>query len=260
MEPTSRMKTVSATLVLCLPFIAVAAAEPPANGTETVAEAHPETPPKVKLTKLQGRARESRTRDVVGAMVLVQRMADPSMFYLTTSGADGTFFVDRLPDGDYTVRLNREGYASEVKTGIQLKYPFRAVVEVTMEPGQPDLSAAGDPPSGNRTIDLRGSVAAAGGNGLGEISVRIVRQDGTVDPVIVRTPEDGAFSFDRLPSGEWRLEVVGIGYLPVNQRLMLNSDSAVAVRLVKQPPDYVPSPLELMPPEAPIVPEGFYDG
>ena len=38
---------------------------------------------------------------------------------------------------------------------------------------------------------------------------------------------------------------------------MFNTDSAVTVQLIKQPPDYVPSPLELMPPEAPIVPEGF---
>jgi len=227
-------------------FVGVAVAEAPTDQTE-----------KAKLSKLQGRARESRTRDVVGAMVVVQRTADPSMYYLTTSGGDGAFFVDRLPDGDYTVRLNREGYTSEVKTGIQLKYPFRAVVEVTMEPGQPDLSAAGDPATGGRAIDIRGSVNGAAGNGLGEISVRIVRQDGSVDPLIVRTPEDGAFRFDAVPAGEWRLEIIGIGYLPVNQRLMLNSDSAVTVQLIEQPPDYVPSPIELMPPEAPIVPEGF---
>ena len=235
-----------ATFLLCVSFVGIAAAEAPTNQTE-----------KVKLSKLQGRARESRTRDVVGAMVLVQRPSDPSVIYLTTSGGDGKFSVDRLPDGDYTVRLNREGYTSEVKTGIQLKYPFRAVVEVTMEPGQADLGAAGDPASGKAEIDLAGLVRAEDGTGLGEISVRIVRQDGSVDPLTLRTPEDGAFRFDGLPPGEWRVEIVGIGYLPVNQRLMLNGDSAIAVQLVKQPADYVPSPLELMPPEAPIAPEGF---
>jgi len=239
MKRTSRTKAASATLILCMSFLVVAAAETP------------------KLTKLQGRTRESRTRDVVGAIVVVQRHADPSTFYLTTTGGDGFFFVDRLPDGDYTVRLNREGYASEVKTGIQLKYPFRAVVEVTMEPGKADLSAAGDKANGGRAIDIRGSVSGADGSGISEVSVRIVRQDGTVDPVVVRTPGDGAFSFDGLPAGEWRLEVVGIGYLPLRQRLMFNADSAVAVQLVKQPQDYVPSPLELMPPEVPIIPEGF---
>ena len=257
MKPTSRVKVVGATLILWMPFVAVAAAQAPANETEVATEVRTEVPSRVKLTKLQGRTRESRTRDVVGAMVVVQRETDPSTFYLTTSGGDGSFFIDRLPDGDYTVRLSREGYASEVKTGVRLKYPFRAVVEVTMEPGEADLSAAGDAATGARAIDLKGSVNGADGNGIGEVSVRIVRQDGMVDPVAMRTPVDGTFSFDGLPPGEWRLEVVGIGYLPVRQRLMFNTNSAVAVQLVKQPTDYIPSPLELIPPEAPIAPEGF---
>ena len=257
MKPISRVKAVSTTLALCMPLFGTVAAETPQNQAEPAAAVRTETSARLKLTKLQGRARESRTRDVVGAMVVVQRMTDPSTYYLTTSGGDGAFSFDRLPDGDYTVRLNREGYNSEVKMGVRLKYPFRAVVEVTMEPGQPDLSAAGDPSTAKGEIDLAGLIRSADGEGLGEISVRIVRQDGSVDPLTLRTPEDGAFRFDGLPSGEWRVEIIGIGYLPVNQRLMLNADSAVAVQLVKQPPDYVPSPLELMPPEAPIAPEGF---
>ena len=234
--------------LLWAPVLGVAAA--PQDG-------EPEAAAKLKLSKLQGRARESRTRDVVGAMIVVQRETDPSTFYVTTSGGRGEFFVDQLPDGDYTVRLNREGYNSEVKKGIQLKYPFRAVVEVTMEPGEPDLGAAADSPVAVGEIDLAGLIRSVDGEGLGEISVRFVRQDGTVDPLSVRTPEDGAFRFNGLPAGEWRLEVVGIGYLPVHQRLMLSADSAIAVQLVEQPPDYVPSPIELMPPEAPIAPEGF---
>ena len=246
MTGTKRAKRTAVALALSLSLLVPLGAQTPATHGQNT-----------KLSKLQGRARESRTQDVVGAMVVVQRPEEPSVFYLTTSGGDGTFFVDGLPDGDYTVRLNREGYASEVKTGIQLKYPFRAVVEVTMEPGQPDLSAAESPAPASDEVALAGLIRSAAGEGLGEISVRIVRQDGSVDPQLLRTPEDGAFLFDGLPSGEWRLEIVGIGYLPVNQRLMLNADSAIAVQLVAQPQDYVPSPLELMPPEAPIAPEGF---
>ena len=137
MKPKSRAKTAGAMLAVCVPFIGIAVTAAPQEAAEPTATVRTEAPPEVKLTRLQGRARESRTQDVVGAMVVVQRAADPSVFYLTTSGADGAFLIDKLPDGDYTVRLNREGYNSEVKTGIQLKYPFRAVVEVTMEPGNP---------------------------------------------------------------------------------------------------------------------------
>ncbi len=251
MRPTMRANIPA--LLLCLPLLDPTGAQ--STEREVAAAATIQTP--AKLSKLQGTARESRTRDVVGAMVVVQRDTDASTFYLTTSGADGAFFVDRLPDGDYTVRLNREGYGSEVKKGIRLKYPFRAVVEVTMEPGQADLRAAGDTPQSGEAIDVAGIIRGTDGSGLGEISVRIVRQDGAVDPLELRTPEDGAFRFNGLPVGEWRLEIVGIGFLPVNQRLMLATDSALVVQLIEQPPDYVPSPLELMPPETPIAPDGF---
>jgi len=211
-----------------------------------------------KLSRLQGRARATRTQDVVGVTVLVQRADDRNRFYLTSSGGDGVFFIDRLADGEYIVRLNREGYASETKTGVQLRYPFRAVVEVTMEPGQVDLSAAGSAATvGKNPIDVRGRVGGPDNDGIGEVWVRLVRQDGSVDPVTLRTPDSGTFDFSGLPPGEWRLEVVGIGYLPLRQRLMLAGDSEFAVQLVKQPPDYVPAPLDLMPPEAPIIPEGF---
>lgn len=256
MRPTTRANVLALALVLGLPLLTMTAAQT----TEPEVAAASNTPAarqQLKLSKLQGRARESRTRDVVGATVMVQRNDDPATFYLTNSGGDGAFAVNGLLDGEYTVRLNREGYAPEVKTGIALKYPFRAVVEVTMESGQADLSAPGTPVDGGAPIAIAGRVAGPDGAGLGEISVRIVRQDGTVDPMTLRTPQDGVFLFDQLPRGEWRLEIVGIGYLPLRQRLMIDRDSAVAVQLVQQPQDYIPSPLELMPPEAPIAPEGF---
>jgi hypothetical protein len=211
-----------------------------------------------KLSRLQGTARISRTRDVVGAAVLVQRTGDPNDFYLTSSNGEGKFFIDGLRDGEYSVRLNREGFAPETKQGIELKYPFRAVVEVTMEPGQANLAAAGaPPPAGSAPVGLQGAVLGPDGEGIGEVAVRIVRQDGSADPSELRTPANGRFAFDDLAPGEWRVEIIGIGYLPLRQRLMFAADSRVYVQLVRQPPDYVPSPLDLLPPEIPIAPEGL---
>ncbi len=211
-----------------------------------------------KLSRLQGTARISRLRDVVGATVLIQRKGTPGVFYLTSSNGEGKFFVDGLRDGNYSVRLNREGFAPDAKDGVGVKYPFRAVVEVTMEPGQADLRAIGAAPAaGSAAITLQGSVLGPDGDGLGEVWVRIVRQDGSVDPLSLRTPEDGSFAFEELAPGEWRVEVIGIGYLPLRQRLMFGDDSRVFVQLVRQPAEYVPSPLDLLPPEVPIAPEGL---
>lgn len=210
-----------------------------------------------KLSRLQGDVRLSRSKTVVGATIVVRRASDPGRIYLTSSGTDGAFFIDRLPDGEYSVRISREGYAPVIKQGITLKYPFRAVVEVTMEPGTADLGAVGEVASPGAAAVVRGSVKGPDGAGLGEAWVRLVRQDGSVDPVALRTPADGTFAFEGLAAGEWRLEVLAIGYLPLRQRLMFADDTECLVQLVPQPQDYEPSPLDLMPPEVPVVPEGF---
>jgi len=211
-----------------------------------------------KLSRLQGSVRLTRSKTVVGAAVVVQLESDPSKVYLTSTGAGGTFFLNRLADGDYRVRISREGYTPAVKDNVVLKFPFRAVVEVTMESSPVDLGAAGKPPaSGASPFGVRGSVVDADGEGVGEAWVRIVRQDGSADPVSRRTPPDGSFTFENLPPGEWRLEVIGIGYLPLRQRLMIGVDTEFAVQLIRQPADYEPSPIDLMPPEVPVIPEGF---
>ena len=211
-----------------------------------------------KLSRLQGSVRLTRSETIVGAAVVVQRESDPSRVYLTSTGADGSFFVDSLPDGDYRVRISREGYAPEIKANVVLKFPFRAVVEVTMERNPVDLGAAGETrASGATPAVVRGTVRDAEGEGIGEAWVRVVRQDGSADPVDLRTPPDGNFVLDNLAAGEWRLEVIGIGYLPLRQRLNFGRDSGLFVQLVRQPPEYIPSPLDLLPPEAPIAPDGF---
>jgi hypothetical protein len=211
-----------------------------------------------KLSRLQGSVRLTRSKTVVGAAVVVRNESDPGRFWLTSSGEDGKFFVDQLPDGDYRVRISREGYTPAVKDNVVLKFPFRAVVEVSMVNASVDLGAAGEAPaSGTPPVGIRGRVHDVEGKGIGETWVRVVRQDGSADPVARRTPPDGRFDFAGLPPGEWRLEVIGIGYLPLRQRLMIATDTECAVQLVRQPPDYEPSPIDLMPPEAPVIPEGF---
>ena len=92
---------------------------------------------------------------------------------------------------------------------------------------------------------------------MADVTLRFVRADGTVDPRRVRTDGDGVFELPELPGGLWRLEVLGVGYLPLRTRLELDGDTELSVVLVEQPVNYDPSPLDLMPPEQPLVPEVF---
>jgi hypothetical protein len=221
----------------------------------------PEETARARLSRLQGKAYVDRHTDVIGATVVVQPLKDPSRLFLTSTGDDGVFHVEGLADGDYRVRLEREGFVPLVKERVNLRFPFRAVVEVRMSEG----AAAGLPQAqpavgGSGSTDpllVRGRVLEQGKGPLGEIYLRFIRPDGRRDPRYLRSAEDGAFRAEEMLPGRWRVHVQGVGYLPVVTEVDLDRDTDLLVYLVRQPADYEPSPRELMLPEQPLPPKGL---
>jgi hypothetical protein len=223
-----------------------------------------EAPPaekKERLTQLGGRAYLGRNAPVVGATVLVRPEGRPGEAYLTSTDEHGVFRVDGLPDGSYSVRVEREGLAARAKDDVPVKFPFRAVVELEMSP----LEAASAEPAAatpaampaEEPLQLRGQVVEAGAGPVGEVRLRFVRPDGLEDPRILRSRPDGTFEIEGAGPGVWRVEASGVGYLSQRIALDLRGTSLLKVILVRQPADYHPTPLELMPPEQPIPPQGF---
>lgn len=214
---------------------------------------------KPRLSRLQGRAAVDRRNEVMGATVLVHALGDPSHVYVTSTGAAGAFHVDGLSDGEYLVRVSRSGLRPVTKDRITVRFPFRAVVEITMSPGSggtapPD--AASMTASAERVV-LSGEIREREGGPMPEVRLRLVRIDGSFDPRSLRTGSDGRFEFADLPAGGWRLDIQGVGFLPMRQPLNLGRDTEASVTMVRQPAGYEPSPLELMPPEQPVPPADF---
>jgi len=216
-----------------------------------------------RVSRLGGRAYLGRNAPVVGATVLVQPEDRPGEAYLTSTDEDGVFRVDGLSDGSYRVRVEREGLGPQVKTGISLKFPFRAVVELDMDPlalGSAEKSAlVPEATAADGSLSLTGRVIEAGAGPVGEVQLRFVRLDGREDPRALRSRPDGSFELDGAGAGVWRVEVSGVGYLSQRMALDLQGASFLKVILVRQPAGYDPTPLELMPPEQPIPPAGFVD-
>lgn len=229
----------------------------------TPAQDAPAASAREKLSQLGGRAYLGRNAPVVGATVLVWPEERNGEVYLTSTDENGVFRVDGLPDGSYSLRVEREGLAAKAKDGIPLKFPFRAVVELNMDPLAPgsaeasavipDATAAGGP------LSLKGLVVEEGAGPMGEVQLRFVRTDGREDPRGLRSLRDGTFEVTGAGAGVWRLEVSAVGYLSQRLALDLQGAAFLKVILVRQPADYDPTPLELMPPEQPIPPEGFVD-
>jgi carboxypeptidase family protein len=231
----------------------------PAAATED-APAPAAGPAAPHASRLQGKVYLGRNRNVTGAVVRVQKDGDAGRVWLTSTDDKGVFRVDALPDGSYGVRVEREGLEPVDKSGVTLKFPFRAVVELVMKPlAAPVPVPASEAPSESASMKLRlsGVVRDLALDALAEARVRVVDPTGRTDPRVATTGADGTFGFDDLAPGDWSIYVRGVGRLPIRLRLALGGDTAVDAMLVQQPATYVPSPFELMPSEEPVVPQAF---
>jgi len=211
----------------------------------------------VRTTRLQGAAHLGRNRHVVGATVLVRATDESARFHVTATDLKGRFRVDGLPDGDYRVEIRREGLATVVKEHVGVRFPSRAVIEVTMHPVDRAAAAAATPVALDATsgFAIRGRVVEReGGAAMAEVALRFARPDGLADPVVVRTGADGGFELGGLRGGRWRLESRVVGFLPIWASVGFEEDTELTISMVSQPAGYQPSPLELMPPERPIPP------
>ena len=246
------------TLACCWPVpltvsLAQTADEEPAAAAET-------KPPSLPLGRLQGRASLGRNRYVVGATVLVRPADEASRIFVTATDFKGRFHFDHLANGTYDVELRREGLETVTKSDIGVRFPARAVVEVTMKPSAEPATLTRPPsPATDRDdaielVTVRGQVVH-GGEPKADVRLRFVRRDGRVDPFTSRSSSDGSFGPKQVPAGPWRLEASLVGFLPIWISMDLERDSELTVSMVPQPATYTPSPLELMPQEQPILPE-----
>jgi hypothetical protein len=238
----------------------LAAAAALGQGEPPQAETAPELAP--RLSQLQGQASIDRRTDVIGATVIVRPQADRAKLYLTSSGEDGEFRIDDLPDGEYSILLTREGFEPVFKNGVELRFPFRAVVELTMTPGgsEAQIEQTAAESSGAATtaqVTVLGRILERGTGPLEEVRVRFTNPAGKQDPRSLRTRDDGSFEMADLVPGAWRVEILGVGFLPLRQVVDLRENTELTIYLVRQPAGYEPSPLELMPPEQPIPPDGW---
>jgi hypothetical protein len=213
-----------------------------------------------KSTWLLGHARTGRRRWVTGAAVMATPQSGEARIWVTTTDEKGAYRFESLPEGTYRVSLLKHGLATVTKDRVELKFPFRAVVEVVMEP------TSGAPPpevlvarttSVGAVADVEGRTVDRAGEPVEEVRIRLTRVDGSVDPRDAVSDGNGEFAITDLMPGAWKLEVLGAGYLPIRVPVTLSGAGELRAVLVPQPASYEPQPLDLMPPELPIAPPPF---
>ena len=238
---------------------AVLWAEPPPAGARTAEPAEAEASPDrgEKTTWLLGHARTGRRRWVTGAAVVATPESGEARIFVTATNDKGAYRFEAIPEGIYRVMLLKHGLEPVIKPKVELRFPFRAVVEVEMEPASgatPAEVLAATTSSLGTTAGLDGRILDRVGEPIGEVRVRLTRTDGSVDPRDAVSDEDGEFAVTNLLPGKWKLEVLGAGYLPIRVPVSLSGEGELRAVLIPQPASYEPQPLDLMPPELPIPP------
>ncbi len=242
------------TLSVALPTGAAAAipdepAAPPATSA-----------PEAQWTQIRGQLRLSRGVPVIGATVLAYAVSRPGELHVTATDEKGLFKLDGLEGGTYRVEAHREGLIPLIKPGVVLRYPYRTVIEATMdkaETASPGPSASPDTNPGAASggwLVLEGTVRGPYGAAQAEARVRLARPDASADPRVTLTGPDGTYRIQGLAPGAWDLEILGGGYLPLRVRLNLGQSMRVGATLVPHPVGHTPAPEDLMPPEEPIPP------
>ena len=83
---------------------------------------------------IQGTVTDSSGAVVSGAKVIVTNTATNKIDTLTTRD-DGGYNVFNLPVGIYNIKVDREGFNTEVRQGVQVGVGQGAVINVELRPG-----------------------------------------------------------------------------------------------------------------------------
>ena len=229
-----------------------APAQAPAPAPAPTAAPTPAAPSTKGGGQVRGTISYGRRSPAAGVVVIIKPDGPGSHIYAATTGEAGTFAFDGVADGTYRGEARRDGYTPIVKTGIVVRAPFRAVVELLLVKGSAPVEPA---PPAEGAAALTGRVIVEGGVPVGEVRVRLSRADAGADPRTVLTDTAGGFAFTDLEAGRWRLEALGAGLLPFRADVDLAGEMTIDLGLARQPANYKPLPQDLIVPEDVIPPK-----
>ena len=83
--------------------------------------------------RLRGEVSFSRQEPAVGAAVVLIREGDPGRLLLGVTDLHGCFRFESIPGGSWTIGIVQDGAVPEIKSGIVVKPPGRAVVDILLK-------------------------------------------------------------------------------------------------------------------------------
>lgn len=222
--------------------------------------------PFIKKSWMSGKYFVSRKRVVSGATVKVMDKKHESV-YLTSTDEEGRWRLNNIAEGNYNVEIFKEGFEYVKKENVEIRFPFRTVVELQAIPSRnaigdirrwggfsnkERLQKQGKKSSGSNRI--LGKAFAVNGDSLLDAEIRLKDFNREVNPLRTFSASDGSFVLEDLPGGLYDLFIMVPGYLPLRIIMDIRADVELTAMLLLQPLNYEATPSELLPSEEPIPP------
>ena len=255
---------------------APATAAPSPSGAPASVASNPAGAQAIPLSGPRGRIRGevyfSRQEPVSGATVVLYREGDAANILLGATDHDGNFRFEGIPEGAYSLSVLREGAAPATKTGITVNPPARTVVDMALKRDAGRLMAPvfdlarfdktppdTQPAAAGPDQGLRVKALATELRPVREARVAIHSRGPRIDPLRGTTDGSGDLLLPSPQPGEYSVQIVMPGYLPVRVDRLVIGKTPLRVFVVLTPrPFATPSlPADLLPDEKSVPPEGF---
>jgi protocatechuate 3,4-dioxygenase beta subunit len=255
---------------------------PPPQDASGAAAGHdaPAAPEKTEKTNgrgvfgtIMGTVFDIRKKPLAGWMVQLSSRRDDGLLRVTGTNEKGQYVFKDLPAGTYDIEIQVENEAARRKGRIEVRPPFRNIVDFQIGPQPPDRStplaglaekkkvegagaevardAAGE---GVKPVPFRGTFVDAQKRPIAEVSVTVVGLDGE-GAFQVFSGDDGSFAIPAVPPGRYRVLVFSPGYVPIDLKsveVTPASGLSLSLRLVDHPLNTKERPEDRLPREEPL--------
>ncbi len=241
---------------------------------------------------IMGTIFDTKKKPLAGWMVQLSSRGEDSLLRITGTDEKGQYVFKDLPAGTYDIAVETENEASRRKGRIEVKPPFRNIVDFQIGPQPPDKpdplaertaqarktaaeagsapdSATG--PAGNaagtaapdgvaaaveaaRQVPVRGTFLDAQKRPVSEVSVTLVPLAGK-GTFQTFSGDDGSFALPAVPPGRYRVLIVSPGYVPIDIKSVEVSPAnglSLSLALVDYPLNTKERPEERLPREEPV--------